>query len=430
MNLSMLYISRLRMDIWDGGGEGGITLLRYTPCSPQPPRGLNARTKDRFLSKLRRRSRSAPRTREPKPITYSANGEKVKTSEKPRSVELVGFTTCSNLTPGTQENREFNSEETLTSAEIKEKRRLKLTDMNGRCGEAGPGPHPRIENGFNHKPLSSSDNRLGSREMYLAHQRSLLEQGNLKHNDVFSQFLREREERMRRLTGGLLLKQTAFLPSTNPASQLIDLRSRYNPEQCRTNPIQETGTNPLQETTTNPVQDTDSKNSSQSENQEIEKCDKSDKSCEGLQEEFPSSRQGRIIPIQLINEPMLPRLDSIQHGGVEQTTLLHPDLSPILSSVPSLFSDLKLDSRSSLEHARFASNFGFGKFGDDISAFRNGIRESFFGFQNFGKFPSFGPLLPGDSLNLSPHTRRQGLRGKKRLQKSKSTSEPPKNSFR
>ena len=236
---------------------------------------------------------------------------------------------------------------------------------------------------------------------------------------------------MRRLTGGLLLKQTAFLPSTNPALQLIYLRSRYNPEQSRTNPIQETGTNPLQETTTNPVlQDTDSKDSSQSENQEIEKCDKSDKSCEGLQEEFPSSRQGRIIPIQLINEPMLPRLDSIQHGGVEQTTLLHPDLSPILSSVPSLFSDLKLDSRSSLEHARFASNFGFGKFGDDISAFRNGIRESFFGFQNFGKFPSFGPLLPGDSLNLSPHTRRQGLRGKKRLQKSKSTSEPPKNSFR
>jgi len=131
----------------------------------------------------------------------------------------------------------------------------------------------------------------------------------------------------------------------------------------------------------------------------------------------------RVIPIQILDEPMLPRLarGSSQEGAPPATTPL-----------PSLFADLKLEAtaaRSSpFDHPRLAANFGrLGTaFGDDLLAFKSGIRESLFGMPNFGKFPSFGPILPGDSVNLSPINRRSGsAAGKKRLQKSKSSADKP-----
>ena len=107
---------------------------------------------------------------------------------------------------------------------------------------------------------------------------------------------------------------------------------------------------------------------------------------------------------------------------------------------PSIFNDLKLSDRHPLfEHGRLSANIpaAFGRIsnlGDDFSALRSGLRDSFFGMQsNFGKFPTFGPILPEDSLNLSPHTRRNGgaAAHKKRIQKRQQAANGnTKNSYR
>lgn len=190
----------------------------------------------------------------------------------------------------------------------------------------------------------------------------------------------------------------------------------------------------------------------------------SNNSVNQVKSEASAKPRERIIPIQVLDSPMLPPRRTIpeaeqqlaqpqpgqinqqqqqiqqgsqlqqqlQQGSQQQPHLLSEDSSTqqqpfdLTTGFPSIFNDLKLSDRHPLfEHGRITSNIpaAFGRIssnlGDDISALRSGIRDSFFGMQsNFGKFPTFGPILPEDSLNLSPHTRRNGPAAhKKRLQK-------------
>lgn len=160
----------------------------------------------------------------------------------------------------------------------------------------------------------------------------------------------------------------------------------------------------------------------------------------------------RIIPIQVLDSPMLPPRRTLPESEQQLAAAQQlPDDSAaannrqpfdLSNGFPSLFNDLKLSAdrhgaaNSIFENGgpvgrlssaanipaaafgRLSSNLGLS---EDISALRSGIRDSFFGMQsNFGKFPTFGPILPEDSLNLSPHTRRNGggaSAHKKRIQK-------------
>ena len=451
-----------------GFGEGGVTLLHYGPCLSQPRLVSNpTAAKDRFLSKLRRRSRSAPRrTKEPRPaITYSANGEKVRPSERAEDgVELVGFSTPSNLAP--DPGRRNPAEASKTSAELKEERRARTAEMTGRW-RAGPdlvrGGFDPADGGLSIQPpagrkLTAAELLLADRAEYLSLQRQLFRQQTAElqssSSEVFSQFRQEREERLRRLTGGLLAQSAFFSGRDNvlgsersaPPSRQQDTggpRLLEGVSENRSAPDRpgDPGTSqpgepirPSGDSETHPVNSRDSQASDKNT------CPTSTPAPTSTPPPFSapappstsatSDRRERVIPIQVLNEPMLPRLGSEFQGGAV------PDPAPSCPPLPSLFSDLKLDPRHpTFDHPRLtAGGFALGRlgtaFGDDISAFRSGIRDSFFGIPNFGKFPSFGPILAGDSLNLSPHTRRPNAEAKKRLQKSRSTTESPKSSFR
>ena len=86
-------------------GSEGVTLLRYGPRTTRKPNApTSLKKQEKFPFRLRRRSRSAPRTRadrkssedSDKPITYKANGERLTNSDSPLDkknpqVQLVGF---------------------------------------------------------------------------------------------------------------------------------------------------------------------------------------------------------------------------------------------------------------------------------------------------------------------------------------------------
>ena len=116
-------------------GEGGVTLLHYGPsCQLPASRPLASTKSSRLLSKLRRRSRSQPRHRDPqpRPIVYTANGERIKSSEEVEpaaagGVQLVGFSFGGEVEPPPPplEHRR-NSDISKTSAEIKETSQILL----------------------------------------------------------------------------------------------------------------------------------------------------------------------------------------------------------------------------------------------------------------------------------------------------------------
>ena len=171
---------------------GGVTLLRYGPPTPQPPPDLRQppnNNNNKFLGRLRRRSRSAPRrsaAKEPRPIVYSANGERLKTAQRgPEAVQLVGFSGH-----GEQDHRSTGSRlgpTNKTSAELKGERRLRSGAE--RSGMTGRWDHDRkLPLGSGGRQLSMAE-LLAEREKLFMAQRQYLEQqhnGSLKqkqHND-------------------------------------------------------------------------------------------------------------------------------------------------------------------------------------------------------------------------------------------------------
>ena len=329
-----------------------------------------------------------------------------------------------------------------------EERRQRNSEMTGRWSHEGaqlPSRTPFQRSAVTGTRKVSAADLLAEREKYFAEQRQLLLNGRMGQvdgggNDVFSSFLAERESRLRRLGGGLFAESTL---STRPCHSgggggvLADHQSAFTAgsghsvDASVTNipvhTVQPSAAQTVHSTayTAQPgtrvqstLEDRDCDNNKPSGASK----DASDHS-DGVNGTSSEPSRERVIPIQILDEPMLPRLarGSSQEGAPPATTPL-----------PSLFADLKLEAtaaRSSpFDHPRLTANFGrLGTaFGDDLLAFKSGIRESLFSMPNFGKFPSFGPILPGDSVNLSPINRRSGsAAGKKRLQKSKSSADKP-----
>ena len=228
----------------------------------------------------------------------------------------------------------------------------------------------------------SATDLMAEREKYFAEQRQLLlgkgggfagrgSEASSGGGDVFCQFLAEREARLRRLggglfaapAGGLLGDQSAFTPgsvtSGDPTSATIASTVHNIP--VFSVPVQSV---PSTEHTSVRVESTLEGPASEinppGDNGTKGDCDSS----EGV----TSERRERVIPIQIIDEPMLPRLTR----GESRQESAPPTSTPL----PSLFSDLKLDAArpSPFDHARLTANFPLTRlgsaFGDDLLAFK------------------------------------------------------------
>ena len=208
----------------DAGAGGGVTLLRYAPRSPglatrrprgcSPPHDLRrpnnqqqqttaatTNNKEKFLGRLRRRSRSAPRHAkrdQPRPIVYTANGERVRSAaatERP-PVQLVGFSGRQESLTQMQQQASpppaaarLSKSNNRTSSELKEERRLRTgaerSGMTGRWTAAAADAHQLgISSSGGSKIGSSVRELLAERERLLAAQRQLLAAAAAESNQI------------------------------------------------------------------------------------------------------------------------------------------------------------------------------------------------------------------------------------------------------
>jgi hypothetical protein len=562
------------MELYSGGDGGGVRLLRYGPSGQfhpaQLPEAAAARKNDSkaFPFRFRRRSKSAPRNKPARHqasdksspanslITYSANGEKIRNNKespsKPEKVELVGFTsyhTEDRLSGGDREREDENessaysslceslkSHESRTSSNIKmERERLRRERLNS-LGGGGLRPWasttaattttaaaPLAEQ----QKISAASRLLSAaaaeREKFFEEARerffaqSVAAVGNSSSSsDLFTQFLREREERLARLTragtSSCHAGPAAFLllpppPSSTTRHPGILRCSADSPLVCRRLPVTvgpSTAVGSGQLTGTAAVANNSSLSGGRPEpsaagwtesNSDFGESDNeaatgggtsdekktitpvfraksvdNDGTLWGRSESASSSSSGRerVIPIQILAEPLLPPRPQPHEQPPADTTVTMAAAN-IERRRPPLLQSLLEDVRaagggdptaaaakagsSSLFHqpmGSFATALGFGArfIGNGLGSEESndvagglddhfvqlrpstggsstaGLRDSFPGFPSFGNFPSFAvPLLPSDRLNLSPRTRSRQLRQKVHLAKAKSATD-------
>ena len=549
------------MEVYSSGeGGGGVRLLRYAPSGqlrPAEAAAAAARKQDTskaFPFRFRRRSKSAPRNKrssgtDNKPpalsttsggfITYSANGEKIRSNKespsKPDKVELVGFTSYRGEdrrgggAPGDDDSESaycslsesLKSHESRTSSNIKmERDRLRRERLNSSGLGGGLRPWastsatasahaPLVE----HQKISAATRLLSAaaserekffeeaRERFFAQTAAVAanSSSSSSSSDLFNQFLREREERLARLTAG-----SSSISCYQPAAFLLP-RPRDSPLFSRrlttaTGPTSVrvvVGTSQLTGAVGTSAADSSDyaaqgaavgdsgglgEGRSGVNNDELALVSGETKTvnCQQLGENSDDgadmatapegSRKGRerVIPIQILSEPMLPQLN-LRYQNVEPSTHAQDsDTVVTMTAVnidrrrqpPPLLQSLLADVRAASggvgdpsSMGSFATALGFGarfingSLNSDTSdsddpavqlrpsaagASAASLRESFPGFPSFGNFPSFAVplLLPGDRLNLSPRTRNRQLSQKIRLAKSKSAADCATDGFR
>jgi len=499
-------------------GSEAVTLLRYGPRTPRtvPPRGCSNKKSDKFSFKFRRRSKSAPRNkpkdRELTAITYTANGEKLRNPDspfKPDTVELVGFTTYSQV-PSSESGdtstchsldssdtghvgsldhqyKALSDSRTLsrTSKDIKmERERLRQEKMNNKNWQ-GQRDWYETKKPDKSEPLAfpSENNKISSARILLnsnlAEERAKFfdearERFHNANNDLFSQFLKEREERFSRLAAGLGQPGQSAFSTTGDRTHSAQLYPgvRNNNYSSATLPKSETfpGHRSTSESVLGPNQsdDNDSANiltdiNSDNSMSESKVAQRHQPLCRNNAEERvipisinteevsapiskeaePSKETGRIIPVMVESSGSSTSSTSTtpcQNSPDKNNTTIDGGISSGLPpSFPSLIADMKLaDSvlkpgRTSFHHPSFANHFGFARIGngfrsDDKSLLAAGLRDSFPGFPNFGNFPSFTPLLSGERPSIASGSRYRDKSKadsihKQRLGKSKSSVE-------
>jgi len=544
------------MELYSGGegGGGGVRLLRYGPSGQFriPPLQEAAAPRKQFPFRFRRRSKSAPRNKpssrptsfiESKPtanslITYSANGEKIRNNKespsKPEKVELVGFTSYhtenrfrdrsggyhdeeSESAPCSL-SESLKSHESRTSANIKmERERLRRERLNSSGLGGGLRPWASTSSAaaaaplVEHQKISAASRLLSAaaseREKFFeeARERFFAQSASLgSSSDLFTQFLREREERLARLTrtgyssnSNSSLQPAAFLlppsgvrsstdsplfcrrltvlaapppPPPGPASVVEGSSQLTAADNSSSGSLPGFYTRRQEDSAVGEgnrggerVNTTVPSSLSSQERDEKTTAERGEHSVNGDKEGWERPVE-RVIPIQILTEPLLPPNSHETHAPSFRVTPTNatmtstnverrrgPPPPPLLQS---LLDDVRAASgvtdpasKSSLFQqpmGGFATALGFGtRFlnGDEDSAVllrpSNGLagtaaaaRESFPGFPSFGNFPSFALPLPGDRLSLSPRTRSRQLSQKLRLAKSKSTADCPTDNYR
>lgn len=479
-------------------GSEAVTLLRYGPRTPRtvPPRGCSNKKSDKFSFKFRRRSKSAPRNkpkdRELTAITYTANGEKLRNPDspfKPDTVELVGFTTrecgdtsaCHSLDSSDSrpvgpildhQYKALSDSRTLsrTSKDIKmERERLRQEKMNNKSWQgqrdwyemkkpelSEPVAFPGENNKISSARMLLNSNLAEERAKFFEEARERFHNAN---NDIFSQFLKEREERFSRLAAGLGQPGQSAFSTTGDRTHAAQLCPgvRNNNHSSATLNKSETFPGPYSASeSVVGLNKSDKPNST--DILEDTNSDNSMSDSKVLQRHQPLCRNNaeeRVIPISINTEEPSAPISKEPEGSKEEgriipvmvenssnsTTTGHNNtaIDGGVSSFPSLITDMKLaDSvlkpgRTSFHHPSFPNHFGFTRIGngfrsDDKSLLAAGLRDSFPGFPNFGNFPSFTPLLSGDRPSVASGSRyRDKTKAdsihKQRLGKSKSSVE-------
>ena len=402
------------------GGES-VTLLSYVPRTGSRP-SQHSRVKqnksDKFSFKFRRRSKSAPRNHQNTTdkdlsgkITYSANGEtKLKNPDSPfkgDAVQLVGFCSYKPLTESgvasgdswadSGSGHSTLSSDTLsagqrtlsrTSKDIKmERERLRQERLNNR--PAAWRQLDSLESGAaagNNNKLSSLETRLAEERAKFLEDAKLFYGGDSAATELFTQFLKERDQRMSgagaAFPGSGVSSGVIGGDKTRVSSQLIsagvnsDMSEHETLNTERIIPIiRDHGTNTG---------------------------------------DHGTQSQVRIIPVRIETSE---DSDSSDTQSPDTVSPDEPDQQESLSTLPSLFSDIKMlhnhpsSKRTSYHHPSFANHFGLAarlRHGDpsekSILFSGAGIRDSFPGFPSFGNFPSFTPLL-SDRQPLQERTR-------------------------